>query len=643
MRIIHRGEITESADVQFGSPEAKRAAKLLRAKAKVMMERAYDIQARQQLVGDSQPPSPPPQALDSLDFEDTGEAVDTLAMDDDDEEYTEYDEDDYTGDEDDVISTTHTAPEPEPEKPEARSAPQSKTNTNTAPWSTLSPTEKWRTNPSLRARELGSKTAICNELQDPEYALRDAEIQAGMLALRTQMHAFSTRFFSGQVRRELVTSTPISTCNSKTGMTDVIEDISLPSSFYASLARETVKIIHCIASGGPAGESGWHAFFVDAEKRKMLVCGILGNVLVEQVLGHVFFGGSAEEVGVVREGEKVLRDEDGMFFFPCRSGGSFCCSRFVSVSGTVLIIGMDMANKTSGFSRTTHTAQTMHSFLTPSTSTTNPSTPSPLTLPSNFHSHITTIVAALSTHLVPLLSLTHPPAHTSTLLPHLIPSLQNLVTTAALLSLHMRLDPHTVYHVEPLFKEDRFDRERMECANQREMEETCPYSKDSDNSSSNRDTGVASSSTGAKVNEKEKEKERQRAEHDIPLTQMTLLNGMVAYRRGGWETASSTIQQPEYQEREWEDRGVRVRRVTRGWVWCRWGRPRGLSASTSTSGSGSAKGGSGISPRSKEEEGKRIHGPAWRKGGFVEFTALKGVLDWLGMEEAERKGAAEGR
>ncbi|EOA91452.1 uncharacterized protein SETTUDRAFT_63419, partial [Exserohilum turcica Et28A] len=428
------------------------------------------------------------------------------------------------------------------------------------PWSTLSPTEKWRTNPSLRARELGSKTAICNELQDPEYALRDAEIQAGMLALRTQMHAFSTRFFSGQ-----------------TGMTDVIEDISLPSSFYASLARETVKIIHCIASGGPAGESGWHAFFVDAEKRKMLVCGILGNVLVEQVLGHVFFGGSAEEVGVVREGEKVLRDEDGMFFFPCRSGGSFCCSRFVSV------------------------------------------TPSPLTLPSNFHSHITTIVAALSTHLVPLLSLTHPPAHTSTLLPHLIPSLQNLVTTAALLSLHMRLDPHTVYHVEPLFKEDRFDRERMECANQREMEETCPYSKDSDNSSSNRDTGVASSSTGAKVNEKEKEKERQRAEHDIPLTQMTLLNGMVAYRRGGWETASSTIQQPEYQEREWEDRGVRVRRVTRGWVWCRWGRPRGLSAST-------------------KEEGKRIHGPAWRKGGFVEFTALKGVLDWLGMEEAERKG-----
>jgi hypothetical protein len=84
-------------------------------------------------------------------------------------------------------------------------------------------------------------------------------------------------------------------------------------SFYSGLSPDTARVIACVASGGPGGVSGWHDVFVNREKMQALVCGIIGNVVSEQVLQHGFFGGTEEGVQQVREVEKDMRDSDGEY------------------------------------------------------------------------------------------------------------------------------------------------------------------------------------------------------------------------------------------------------------------------------------------------------------------------------------------
>jgi hypothetical protein len=80
---------------------------------------------------------------------------------------------------------------------------------------------------------------------------------------------------------------------------------------FGSMSRETVKIIGCVASGGPEGEDGWRSLFYDQEKRHALVCAILGNVISEQVLQHIFFGGAPEDIEDVAILQERHRDADG--------------------------------------------------------------------------------------------------------------------------------------------------------------------------------------------------------------------------------------------------------------------------------------------------------------------------------------------
>ena len=88
---------------------------------------------------------------------------------------------------------------------------------------------------------------------------------------------------------------------------------SVPAQAFAGMGLETAKVIGCVASAGPGGVAGWHALFTEKGQRQALVCAVLGNVLVEQVFGHVLFGGEGacnEELGRMQE---RLRDEDGTF------------------------------------------------------------------------------------------------------------------------------------------------------------------------------------------------------------------------------------------------------------------------------------------------------------------------------------------
>jgi hypothetical protein len=157
------------------------------------------------------------------------------------------------------------------------------------------PKAQWADKPNTRARELlkngfHSPAAIVNDLQEPEYACRDIEIRDGVWKMMDQIKAFAKEHFRFEFK-----------------------DKKRLRAAFESMPKETVTIIGCVASGGPAGASGWEDLFVDSDKRQALVCAIIGNVLVEQVFQHMFFGGTAEQIKEVAEIQHTQRNHDGKF------------------------------------------------------------------------------------------------------------------------------------------------------------------------------------------------------------------------------------------------------------------------------------------------------------------------------------------
>ena len=179
-----------------------------------------------------------------------------------------------------------------------------------------------------------------------------------------------------------------------------------------------------------------------------------------------------------------------------------------------------------------------------------------------------------------------------------------------MLSLSMRLDPHTAYYFEPVFKEDAFSSKRMECFNQKDMEQMNMRTPDDEPQLAETERRRRAGLSDA---------EKKRAKNDEPLTQITILDGVTAYRLGGWESAESTVDKPVYEKVEYANKGVRSRILTHGWVYCRWGRARRFK-------------------EGKPADVPEAHGPAW-DGGFKEFTDVEGVVDWLELEREEKARA----
>lgn len=164
-------------------------------------------------------------------------------------------------------------------------------------WEEFTTQQKWQVKPNLRARELvaenlgRAKVAIEEEIEEPEYALRHAEIRDDLWQIMDQMERFAQEFFRFQFSPG--------------------KDGAVSNEWYQSLTPQTAKIIGCVASGGPAGVHGWHDLFINEQKRRALVCGIIGNVLVEQVFQHMFFGGRATNIQAVFALQEKHRNEDG--------------------------------------------------------------------------------------------------------------------------------------------------------------------------------------------------------------------------------------------------------------------------------------------------------------------------------------------
>ncbi|RAR06252.1 hypothetical protein DDE83_007057 [Stemphylium lycopersici] len=427
-------------------------------------------------------------------------------------------------------------------------------------WHTLSAAQKWTAKPNLRAREVGSAIGIRHELQEPEHSFRDTEIRDGIWKVQDRMQMFAITFFPDG------------------GRNDVDGDAQLPASFYEQLSPETVQIIDCVASAGPAGVRGWHEMFTNPQKRRTLVCVIIGNVLVEQVFRHRFFGGDEGQIGVLAEIEREMKDEEG-------------------------------------FTRTIAYAARIHGFLTHTTTDGNGTDTSTYMLPPNFNAHINTVTAALITHLDPLLTLSHPnptPAPSALFTP-----LHTLTVRAALLSLHMHLDPHTVYHFAPAFKEQAYTRPTMDVSNARQMAQQNPLASPDTLTPGERSRRAA---LGAE--------EQRRARRHVPLTQISIMNGLVAYRPGGWEAPARCSQRGKaeraellYEDQTTVDTGLRTKVLVPAWVFCRWGRAYGDTCSLS------------------DAEAKKVHGDKW-DGGFVGLTSVPGVFDWRGKK---RDGTGKGK
>lgn len=161
---------------------------------------------------------------------------------------------------------------------------------------TMSSSEKWSSNPNKRALELTlgvkfPRRKILYSLKEPEYVCRDAEIRDGLWSIMDLLERFSKEFFAFEVQ--------------------VGSTVRLPENFFKQFSADSAKVIGCVASGGPAGVQGWHDLFIDAQKRRAVAMAVVGNVLVEQVFGHLFFGGTDDQIEHITGLQDVFKDEDG--------------------------------------------------------------------------------------------------------------------------------------------------------------------------------------------------------------------------------------------------------------------------------------------------------------------------------------------
>lgn len=111
------------------------------------------------------------------------------------------------------------------------------------------------------------------------------------------------------------------------------------------------------------------------------------------------------------------------------------------------------------------------------------------------------------------------------------------------------------------------------------------------------------------------EAEQERMQTDEPLIQIALFPGIVACRRGGFESspcssshADDVSSSPLQLQHEGETVGFRSRRLMQGWVFCRWGRTR-------------------VWEGGKPADDVEVHGEQWEGGTVESYLGVAGVVD----------------
>ncbi|KAF2812984.1 uncharacterized protein BDZ99DRAFT_496085 [Mytilinidion resinicola] len=355
---------------------------------------------------------------------------------------------------------------------------------------------------------MGPETVAGEQPKGPEppYVKHDTEIRDEIWLLMNSIQVLAQKWF--------------------TGANKTVPELR-PNAFELAFTRmcnqaspEFISYVGRIAAGGPNKEEGWKELFRGSANRRALVCGLIGNALVEQVFAHTLFG-----VGDVNE-RRVIDD-------------------------------IQVNHKHSdGFARTALYAKKIREIL-----------PKKGDLPDNFHNHAIHITVQLFSLIEPILPFAgyHTIGEPTELKnkdqeSQLISELFQIVAHAGLLSITMRLDGSAVYYWVPTLKDDRYDDATMECFNREYMINNNPRSKE-----------VQATITDAD--------ERNRMSGDEGLVRVNCMSGCTVYHKGGWAVKRNDVDDDD-DEHAWKvpdnhvNKGIRSRQLTQNWVLCRWGRPR---------------------------------------------------------------------
>ncbi|KAJ9646371.1 hypothetical protein H2199_002420 [Coniosporium tulheliwenetii] len=274
------------------------------------------------------------------------------------------------------------------------------------------------------------------------------------------------------------------------------------------MTPELQKIVGCIAVGGPAGAADWAELFTDVELRMALVMGVVGTMLKEHVFAGPLFGGSGKQIAAMKKSDVANKDLNG----------------FERASHAGYIVDKSL-HEIDNFAGTNYTEY--------------------------FVSDSSDLVLQLEQLLLSILMLDQKlvdkrgrwkDAGTPT---NFRTHLYRIVTTTALVSIKMRRDWYTIYHFQPSFKDDSFNRETMDCYNRQTMMKKNPHQQEYD---------PANGFTDEWLNEHAK---------DVALTRICCFDACVAYRRGAAGKTEEDLK-----------RGFTSRKLLPALVACRWGQAR---------------------------------------------------------------------
>ncbi|KAF9636133.1 hypothetical protein BFW01_g7028 [Lasiodiplodia theobromae] len=299
------------------------------------------------------------------------------------------------------------------------------------------------------------------------------------------------------------------------------------------MSVHSALLIGCVANGGPRSVKGWLEIFTEPFERQALVSGIIGKVLEEHVFASLCFGATPKQLEELHK-EIDLKHRD----YPH-----------------------------DGFTRAQLRYERIRKIIQKAT---NPTT-NPFGLPPDFIATSKRLAWQLFTVLEPIYALkagysaapttspTSPTSKSRRRQPSwselragssgdaqrdLVADLYTIVVRAGILSLHMRLDPTTVYFGVCAGKDEYWDEKAMRAYNYRYMIKTNPFTNMPESDGTD-----------------ETEKKRRKAQCQLALVRMALFPGWQAFKKGGWRS-------------EDKEKGMRVCELGRQWVSLRWGRQR---------------------------------------------------------------------
>lgn len=379
------------------------------------------------------------------------------------------------------------------------------------------------------------------------------------------------------------------------------------------MSVHSALLIGCIANGGPRGVKDWLDIFKEPFERQALVSGIIGKVLEEHVFASLCFGATPKQL-------EELHKEIDLKHRNYPDDGMYSCKPLPQDE-----IYTNMAGHKPGFTRAQLRYERIRKIIQKAT---NPTT-NPFGLPPDLIATSKRLAWQLYTVLEPIYALkggysppTSPTKSKKQQLSwselrsggdaqrDLVADLYTIVVRAGILSLHMRLDPSTVYFGVCAGKDEYWDEKAMRAYNYRYMIRENPFTNMPESDGTN-----------------EIEKKRYKAQSQLALVKMALFPGWQAFKKGGWRS-------------EDKDKGMRVCELGRQWVSLRWGRQRSwespeqkakrLAELQKKKKKGKGKGKSKAADTEEEEElGWEEWLTIWGEGKPDSEEALENIKDWF--------------